>query len=72
MRRFVLEAMNSKRHSLSRLFARHDKDGSGSLDGEEFAAAMLQMGLKLEPFQVEQILAEIDIDASSQIEANEL
>ena len=69
---FILEAVNSKKYSIHRLFQRYDKDGSGSLNKTEFQEAMLQIGLKLDEFQVDQILAEIDFDISGSIEANEL
>jgi Ca2+-binding EF-hand superfamily protein len=65
----VLAEVNRKKLSVGRLF--QSVDSSGHLDKHEFQAAMKQMGQHLTDFEVDEVMAEIDVDGSGQVDSAE-
>ena len=53
------------------LFHRFDKDGSGELDSGEFQEALKELGVMLDPEQMEDLVHEIDTDGDGSISISE-
>jgi hypothetical protein len=49
------------------LFNRHNKDGSGTLEVDEFKAALTEVGVMLEAQEMEDLVQEIDTDGDGMI-----
>ena len=67
----VLEYTKRTNTSVTRVFARVDKDGSGDLDIDELQQAIHNMGQVLSQTEVQEVMIELDIDGSGTISAPE-
>eukprot|EP00455_Lapot_gusevi_P045713 TRINITY_DN588_c0_g2_i1.p1 TRINITY_DN588_c0_g2~~TRINITY_DN588_c0_g2_i1.p1 ORF type:complete len:472 (+),score=186.00 TRINITY_DN588_c0_g2_i1:277-1692(+) len=59
-----LKSLNSKYGAemfQEQIFHKHDKDGSGTMDAKELSNALMELGLKLDRRDVQQILESMDI-----------
>ena len=67
----IFEAVASEKSTLTKFFHQMDADGNGSLDGEEFAAALATLGLQLTRAEERLCIKVLDKDGDGSVDLEE-
>jgi Ca2+-binding EF-hand superfamily protein len=70
-RREEITRYNDKRREVRELFDEVDTDGSGEVDAAEVAQLVQNLGIKMNPSELQDAMAKMDIDGSGEVEFEE-
>ena len=68
----VCSYLNAHGETAAAVFARLDTDGGGSLDAEEFHAALNTLGISISAASAKEVMDELDMDGGGDLELTEL